>query len=64
MYSNVHSSIIYNIQDKEATQVSTKRITNKETVVCTHIHTYTKTTIWNITHSLKGIKYCHLQKHG
>ena len=67
MYSNVHNSIIYNIQDKEATQVSTNRITNKEIVVCTHTHTHThthKNTIWNITHSLKGIKFCHLQKHG
>ena len=43
MNPNVHSNIIYDSQDMEATQIPTNRWMDKEDMVHTHRHTYTHT---------------------
>ena len=64
MHLNAHSSIIYNGQDMETSQVSLSRWMNKEDVVYiyihththmhTHMHTHTHIYIqWNITQPWK-----------
>ena len=54
--SNVYSIIIYNSQDMETTQMSINRWMDKEDVVHTHNGI-------PLSHK-KGMKFCHLQKHG
>ena len=55
MYPNVHSSIIYNSQDMETTQVSINRQMDKEDVIY----------LYNgiLLHPEKT-KYCHVQQRG
>ena len=55
MHFNVHCSTVYKSQDKEATQMSINRETDKD-VVCIHTHTHTHTQ-WNITQPVKRMKY-------
>ena len=74
MYPNVHSSIIYNSQDMEATEVSINRWMDKEDVIYLdldldlylyHLSIYLSIYLSNeILLSHKKMKTCHLQQHG
>ena len=50
MHPNVHSSIIYNNQDMEATYPSINILKYKQDALCMHTHTHTHTQ-WNTTQS-------------
>ena len=54
MYPNVHSSIIYNSQDMETTQVSINRQMDKEDVIY----------LYNGILLPEKTKYCHVQQRG
>ena len=58
---NVQSSIIYNYQDAEATQVSINRRMDED-VVYTHTHTHAHKI--DYYSAIKRMKFCHLQPHG
>ena len=61
MHPNVHSSIIYNSQDMETTQLPMQIVGLKRygiyIYVCIHTHTH----IMEYYSAIKEMKYCHLQ---
>ena len=56
MHSNVHCSTVYNSQDREATQMSVNRGTDKESV----IHIYSGILL---SHKREDIIQAHFQSH-